>query len=82
MLASVAQAGPEDVEAAVAAARRAWERGDWRRASAAERARVLLRLAKRIRAEAADLVALESRNVGKPVREAREEIELGASAGR
>jgi betaine-aldehyde dehydrogenase len=79
VLASVAQAGPEDVDAAVAAARRAWERGDWRRASAAERARVLLRLAERIRAEATELVALESRNVGKPVREAREEIELGAS---
>jgi acyl-CoA reductase-like NAD-dependent aldehyde dehydrogenase len=42
VLASVAQAGPEDVNAAVAAARRAWERGDWRRASTSERARVLL----------------------------------------
>ena len=52
VLAHVARAGPEDVEAAVAAARRAWERGDWRRATSAERARVLLRLAERIRAEA------------------------------
>jgi betaine-aldehyde dehydrogenase len=78
-IAAVAQAGPEDVNAAVAAARRAWEKGDWRRATAAERARVLLKLAERIRAEAPSLVELESRNVGKPVREARDEIEMGAS---
>jgi betaine-aldehyde dehydrogenase len=78
-IAAVAQAGPEDVIDAVAAARRAWEKGDWRRATPAERARVLLKLAERIRAEAPSLVELESRNVGKPVREARDEIEMGAS---
>ncbi len=79
VVASVAQAGPEDVDAAVAAARRAWERGDWRRASTAERARVLLRLAERIRAEASELAALETQNVGKPVQEARGEIDMGAA---
>ncbi len=79
VLASVAQAGPEDVDAAVAAARRAWERGDWRRASTSERARVLLKLSERIRAEAPELAALESRNVGKPVQEARGEVEMGAA---
>ncbi len=78
-LASVAQAGREDVDAAVAAARRAWERGDWRRASTAERARVLLRLAEGIRGAAGELAALEARNVGKPIQEARGEIEMGAS---
>ena len=78
-LASIAQAGPADVDAAVAAARRAWERGDWRRATAAERARVLLRLAERIRSEAGELAALESNNVGKPVQEARGEVEMGAA---
>jgi betaine-aldehyde dehydrogenase len=79
VLAAVAQAGRADVDAAVAAARRAWERGDWRRASTAERARVLLRLAEGIRAAAGELAALEARNVGKPVQEARGEIEMGAA---
>ena len=79
VLARVAQAGTEDVDAAVAAARRSWERGEWRRASTVERARVLLRLAEGIRAAAEELAALESRNVGKPISEARGEVEMGAS---
>jgi betaine-aldehyde dehydrogenase len=77
-LADVAQAGPEDVDAAVAAARRAWESGEWRRATPMERAKVLLRLAERIRAAAPELAALEARNVGKPVGEARGEVGMGA----
>jgi acyl-CoA reductase-like NAD-dependent aldehyde dehydrogenase len=79
VLARVAAASPEDIDAAVGAARRSYEAGDWRRASAAERARVLLLLAERIRAEAEDLAALEARNVGKPIREARGEVEMGAA---
>jgi len=79
VLARVAAAGPEDVDAAVGAARRSYEAGDWRRASAAERARVLLRLAERIRAAAEELAALESRNVGKTLKEARGEVEMGAA---
>jgi betaine-aldehyde dehydrogenase len=43
-----------------------------------ERARVLLRLAGRIREEAGALAELESRNVGKPIQEARGEVEMGA----
>ena len=79
ILARVAQAGPEDIDAAVAAARRSWDSGEWRRATVAERARVLLRLAERIRDAAEELAALESRNVGKPIAEARGEIEMGAA---
>jgi betaine-aldehyde dehydrogenase len=77
-LARVAQGGADDINAAVAAARRSFESGEWRRASAMERAAVLLRLAERIRAEAEELAALESRNVGKPIQEARGEIGMGA----
>jgi betaine-aldehyde dehydrogenase len=77
-LAAVPQAGPEEVNAAVAAAQRSWERGDWRRATPSERAKVLLRLAEKIRAAAGDLAALEARNVGKPIKEARGEVEMGA----
>ena len=78
-IARVAEGGPEDIGAAVAAARRSFEQGEWRRATSSERARVLLRLAEKIRAAAAELASLESRNVGKPIQEARGEIEMGAS---
>ncbi|HEY4595123.1 MAG TPA: aldehyde dehydrogenase family protein, partial [Thermoanaerobaculia bacterium] len=60
VIARVAEGGPEDVGAAVAAARRSFETGEWRRASSSERARVLLRLAEKIRAEAEELANLES----------------------
>jgi betaine-aldehyde dehydrogenase len=79
VLARVAEGGVEDVGAAVAAARQAFEHGAWRRATAAERARVLLQLAERLRAAAEELAALESRSVGKPIQEARAEIEMGAA---
>src|SRR5436305_6560548 len=79
VIAQVAEGGPEDIGAAVAAARRSFETGEWRRASSAERARVLLRLAEKIRAEGEELATLESRNVGKPVQAARGEIEMGAA---
>ena len=77
-LAEVPQAGPADVNAAVAAAKRSWDQGDWRRATPSERAKVLLRLAEKIRAAAGELAALEARNVGKPIKEARGEVEMGA----
>src|SRR5258708_1963745 len=79
VLARVAEGGAEDVGGAVAAARRSFEHGPWRRATAAERARVLQQLADRLRAAAAELAVLESRSVGKPIQEARGEIEMGAA---
>lgn len=78
VLAYVAQAGVEDAQAAVDAARRSYEGGAWRRATPAERARVLLRLAELIRAHADELARLESRNVGKPIGESRGEVAMGA----
>jgi betaine-aldehyde dehydrogenase len=78
VLAHVAQADAVDADAAVAAARSSYEGGAWRRATAGERARVLLRLAELIRANAEELARLESRNVGKPVGESRGEIGMGA----
>jgi betaine-aldehyde dehydrogenase len=79
VLAQVAEAGVDDVGAAVAAARRSFEHGPWRRASAAERARVLLQLAEELRTAAEELAVLESRSVGKPIQEARTEVEMGAA---
>ncbi len=78
VLAQVAQAGAEDAAAAVEAARRSFEEGEWRKASSASRARVLFRLAELIRAHAEELATLESRNVGKPIGESRGEVQMGA----
>lgn len=78
VLAEAAQAGADDAAAAVGAAHRAFEDGAWRTASAAARARVLLKLADLIRARAEELAALESRNVGKPIGESRGEVQMGA----
>jgi betaine-aldehyde dehydrogenase len=66
------------VFALVAAARRSFEGGEWR-GSTADRARALLRLAALVREHAEALAALESQNVGKPIREARDEVEMGAA---
>ncbi len=68
---SVAHAGAQDVDAAVAAARRALEDGPWSRTSAADRARIIYRLAALIEDHADELAQLESLDNGKPVKLAR-----------
>src|SRR5688500_3693718 len=63
-LANVAQAGTDDVDAAVSAARGAFD-GAWARTSPAKRARMLNRLAQLLDEQTAALAELESRNNGK-----------------
>ncbi len=70
-IASVAHGGAEDVARAVTAARRALEEGPWAKASAADRARLIHRLADLIEEQAAELAELESLDNGKPVKLAR-----------
>ncbi|RLV48561.1 aldehyde dehydrogenase [Nocardioides mangrovicus] len=60
-----------DVDAAVAAARRAFDEGPWPRLAPRERGRVLTRVAALIREHADELVERESHDVGKPVTLAR-----------
>jgi acyl-CoA reductase-like NAD-dependent aldehyde dehydrogenase len=72
--ARVAEAGPEDVEQAVAAARGAFE-GAWARVSAADRARLLIRMAEAIDANSEQLALVESRDNGKALRETRAELD-------
>ncbi|CAN5648342.1 aldehyde dehydrogenase [soil metagenome] len=67
VIADVAEAGPEDVDRAVAAAVAA-ARG-WGRTAAADRGRLLLRLADAIEADATDLALLETRDTGHPLRD-------------
>jgi aminobutyraldehyde dehydrogenase len=64
-LATIAEATPQQVDAAVAAAARAFEK--WSQTTPAERATLLLRLAQRIEDEAAEFARLESLNCGKPL---------------
>ena len=65
-----------DVDLAVAAARRAFDEGDWSERAGKERAAVLLELARLLREHAEPLARLIAEEMGKPIRYARErEIE-------
>lgn len=67
----VAYAGPEDVDLAVAAARTAFESGEWSRMDARDRGRLINRLADLIEANLEELAALETWDNGKPIRDSR-----------
>lgn len=69
-IAEIGEATQEDVEAAVRAAREAFETR-WERSSAAERKRLLLRLAECVDRHADELATLESLDVGMPISLAR-----------
>ena len=66
-IATVPEAAPDDVAAAVAAARRAFDAGPWREATAQARGRVLFQMADLVRRHAARLAELETINCGKPI---------------
>ncbi len=65
---TLAQAGAEDVDRAVRAARRALQDDAWGSISAADRARLINRLADLIEAHGEELAQLESLDNGKPVK--------------
>ena len=67
-----AACGPEEAEAAIEAARRAWPA--WRRAPARDRAAVLFRAAEWMRARRDELAALEVFEAGKPWKEADADV--------
>jgi betaine-aldehyde dehydrogenase len=69
IIAEVAMAGREDVDLAVAAAQRAFPA--WSRMAAADRGRILLRLADLIETHADELARLESLDTGHPLRDSR-----------
>lgn len=72
--ARVPQADAADVDAAVRAARRAFDAGPWKDVSAQERGRVLFRLAQVVRDHAAEWAELETLNNGKPMVESEFDI--------
>jgi acyl-CoA reductase-like NAD-dependent aldehyde dehydrogenase len=69
VLATLPIAQADEVDAAVAAARRAQR--DWAKVDPTQRTRLLVALAQAIEANADELAELESRDVGKPIAEAR-----------
>ena len=73
-LGASAAAGPADVDRAVAAAKEAFERGQWRHMPIAERAAVLHRLADAIDGNLDDLFRLETLNNGRPIAETRAQV--------
>ncbi|MEJ8857606.1 aldehyde dehydrogenase family protein [Variovorax robiniae] len=68
-IAEVALAGKADVDKAVVAAQRAFPK--WSRLAAADRGRILLRLADLIEANSEELARLESLDTGHPIRDSR-----------
>ncbi|MEV7866650.1 aldehyde dehydrogenase family protein [Streptomyces sp. NPDC088124] len=81
-LAHVAQATSGDVDAAVEAAARAHEDGRWRSLPAAERTRVLNRVAELIEEHAEELAVLETRDNGKPIERSRADTAMSAKTFR
>ncbi|MDV7246436.1 MULTISPECIES: aldehyde dehydrogenase [Rhodococcus] len=63
---SVPVAGPQDIDAAVAAARRAFDDGPWPRMSPTERAQVIAKAAKLLEERAADIAGVLSSEMGQP----------------
>jgi acyl-CoA reductase-like NAD-dependent aldehyde dehydrogenase len=82
VIAGVAEAGDADVDAAVRAARRAFEDPKWRRMDAADRGTLLWRIADAIEARAEQLLTLEVLNNGKPIREAKFDLQEAIDAFR
>jgi aminomuconate-semialdehyde/2-hydroxymuconate-6-semialdehyde dehydrogenase len=69
VIATVAEGGPEEVDRAVAAAKGAFE--DWSQMDPAERGHILHRVADGIDARREELAEWETRDMGKPITDAR-----------
>lgn len=82
VIATVADGSEADVETAVTHARRAFDEGPWPRLRAQERASYLYKLADLIDRHAEELATLETRNNGKPLREAKYDIADAANCFR
>ena len=78
VLARVASATREDVDRAVQVAAETLESREWGGIVPAERARILYRIAQRLREQAEALAELESRDTGKPLRQGRADVQVAA----
>lgn len=78
VFAKIARGTRADVDAAVEAARHAFEEGAWGKLTATERGRLLARLGEAILAHHEELSQLEARDCGKPMKQARADITAAA----
>ena len=68
------EAGKEDVDQAVTAAKKAFDEGTWSNMPGAQRAKIIHRVAEIIREDADDLAYVETLESGKPISQARGEM--------
>src|SRR5690625_3762112 len=66
VIAEVSEAQPEDVDAAVQAARKAFDHGEWTKMTAAERSRLIYKFADLLEENREELAQLEAIDNGKP----------------
>ncbi len=78
VLAKVAESEGEDIERAVAAARRSFEAGVWSNTKPTHRKKILIKFAQLIEQYGDELALLESLDMGKPVSDARA-VDVGAT---
>jgi betaine-aldehyde dehydrogenase len=69
VIAQVCLAGPDEVEAALSAARIAFDQGPWAKLTFKERKEFILKIAQGILDKAGELANLETLNSGKPIKE-------------
>ncbi|WP_026568323.1 aldehyde dehydrogenase family protein [Bacillus sp. UNC41MFS5] len=69
VLACVYEAGVEDIDLAVKAARKAFDEGPWSKMSASNRSRLMYKLADLMEENSEELAQLETLDNGKPIRE-------------
>jgi betaine-aldehyde dehydrogenase len=74
--------GAAETEAAIAAARRAFDKGTWSRATGKERAALLLKVADLIETNVERMALLETLESGKPISQARGEVSGAADLWR
>ena len=79
VLASVSKAGVVDVDRAVAAARRAFDGGQWSGMAPFARGKLLRRIAELIRADAPRIAEVETRNGGKTIANSLNEVDSAAN---
>jgi len=74
LIAFVPESSRDDAKLAIAAARKAFDAGPWRKTTALERGKFLFKIGELIRREGKLLAELETRNMGKPLAEAEFDV--------
>lgn len=76
--AEIADSDAADLDLAVVAARQAFADGPWAKLTATERGRLMIKLAARILEEAESLARIETKDNGKPIKQARTDMVMAA----